>query len=404
MEEATEIHNRRPLRLCFFSVRFEPPTPPPFHSPRGKQNTTTTATATTVQRTETEEATEIHNRLPMRLCFFSILIGTILLYLCLDQIYCYIFLVFCCIEMDKSWIHSDRRSKQYEEGVELFIRGCLENLHIDPNLIHCPCCKCKNLKKRPAKSIREHLYFHGFIQNYVNWIWHGEFAESDKVNWSSNKEPIGNYHGQFETTNMYEAAYDNYIENPEAFMEFLEEAEKSLYNGCKRYIELSAIVKIYNTKAKHGMSDALFSDLLMDFGDMLQYNHDLPTKMYDVKKTLSCLALSHEKIHACSNDCILYRKQYKDCVNCPKCGLSRWKLTKKNIEKKCVPAKVLWYFPPIPRFKSMFKSLHTSKNLTWHAEATGVPDQLRHPTDSPSWKLVDHMWPDFESEPRNQAQ
>ncbi|XP_075480648.1 uncharacterized protein LOC142521314 [Primulina tabacum] len=149
------------------------------------------------------------------------------------------------------------------------------------------------------------------------------------------------------------------------------------------------------------MSDALFSDLLIDFGDMLPDNHNLPTKMYDVKKTLSCLALSHEKIHACSNDCILYRKQYKDCVNCTKCGLSRWKLTKKNVEKKCVPAKVLWYFPPIPRFKRIFKSLHTSKNLTWHGETTGVPGQLRHPADSPSRKLVDHMWPDFDSEPRN---
>ncbi|XP_073018111.1 uncharacterized protein [Primulina eburnea] len=267
--------------------------------------------------------------------------------------------------MVKSWIHSDRRSKQYEEGVELFIRGCLENPHIDPNLIHCPCCKCKNLKKRPAKSIQEHLYFLGFSQNYVNWIWHGESAESDKVNWSTNKEPIGNYHGHFETTNMCEAAYDNYTENPEAFMEFLEEAEKPLYNGCKRYTKLSAIVKLYNTKAKHGMSDALFSDLLMDFGDMIPDNHNLPTKMYDVKKTLSCLVLSHEKIHACSNDCILYRKRYKDGINYPKCGLSRWKLTKKNVEKKGVLAKLL------------------------------------HPADSPSWKLVDHMWPDFESEPRN---
>ncbi|XP_075486329.1 uncharacterized protein LOC142525932 [Primulina tabacum] len=200
---------------------------------------------------------------------------------------------------------------------------------------------------------------------------------------------------------MCEAAYDNYTENPEAFMELLEEAEKPLYNGCKRYTKLSAIVKLYNTKEKHGMSDALFSDLLMDFGDMLPDNHNMPTKMYDIKHTLSCLALSHEKIHACSNDCILYRKQYKDCVNFPKCGLSLWKLTKKNVENKGVPAKVLWYFPPIPRFKRMFKSLHTSKNLTWLAETTGVPGQLRHPADSPSWKLVDHMWPDFESEPRN---
>ncbi|XP_042419324.1 uncharacterized protein LOC122007859 [Zingiber officinale] len=249
--------------------------------------------------------------------------------------------------------------------------------------------------------IREHLYFNGFSKNYLNWIWHGEAAEKDRLNSSVNQEPTDNYHNDFETVNLCEAAYDNHTENPEAFMKFLEEAEKPLYKGCKRYTKLSAFVKLYNTKARHGMSDALFSDLLADFGDMLPDNHNLPSSIYEAKKTLSCLALSHEKIHACSNDCILYRKQYKDCVSCPKCGLSRWKLTKKNIEKKGVPAKVVWYFPPIPRFKRMFKSLETSRNLTWHADSTRVVGQLRHPVDSPSWKLVDHMWPDFGSETRN---
>ncbi|XP_073122021.1 uncharacterized protein [Henckelia pumila] len=235
----------------------------------------------------------------------------------------------------------------------------------------------------------------------MTWIWHGESAENDRMNLSTNQEPIGDYNDDFETANMCEAAYDNYTENLEAFMKFLEEAEKPLYNGCTRYTKLSALVKLYNTKARHGMSDALFSDLLTDFGDMLPDNHNLPSSTYDAKKTLSCLSLSHEKIHACSNDCILYRKQYKDCVSCPKCGSSRWKLNKKNIEKKGIPAKVMWYFPPIPRFKRMFKSLETSKNLTWHAETTRVAGQLRHPSDSPSWRLVDHMWPDFEREPRN---
>ncbi|XP_073153286.1 uncharacterized protein [Henckelia pumila] len=253
----------------------------------------------------------------------------------------------------------------------------------------------------PVTSIREHIFFHGFSQNYVNWIWHGESAENDRVNWSTNQDPTDDYHKDFETTNMCEAAYENYTENPEELVNFLEDAEKPLYNGCKRYTKLSALVKLYNTKARHGMSDALFSDLLIDFGDMLPDNHNLPSSTYDAKKTLSCLSLSHEKIHACSNDCILYRKQYKYCVSCPKCGLSCWNLTKKNIEKKGVPAKVMWYFPPIRRFKRMYKSLETLKNLTWHKETTRVAGQLRHPSDSPSWRLVDHMWTDFESEPRN---
>ncbi|XP_042466217.1 uncharacterized protein LOC122048759 [Zingiber officinale] len=249
--------------------------------------------------------------------------------------------------------------------------------------------------------IREHLYFNGFSKNYLNWIWHGAAAEKDRLNSSVNQEPTDNCHDDFETVNLCEAAYGNHTENPEPFMKFLEEAEKPLYKGCKRHTKLSALVKLYNTKARHGMSDALFSDLLADFGDILPDNHNLPSSIYEAKKTLSCLDLSHEKIHACSNDCILYRKQYKDCVSCPKCGLSRWKLTKKNVEKKGVPAKVVWYFPPILRFKRMFKSLETSRNLTWHADSTRVVGQLRHPVDSPSWKLVDHMWPDFGSEARN---
>ncbi|CAL8156901.1 unnamed protein product [Prunus armeniaca] len=63
--------------------------------------------------------------------------------------------------------------------------------------------------------------------------------------------------------------------------------------------------------------------------------------------------MSYEKIHACPNDCILYRKDYEDSTNCPTCGVSRWKEGKDSILKEGVPAKVVWYFPPIPRFKRM---------------------------------------------------
>ncbi|CAL2266265.1 unnamed protein product [Prunus armeniaca] len=100
-------------------------------------------------------------------------------------------------------------------------------------------------------------------------------------------------------------------------------------------------------------------------------------------------------------DCILYRKKYHDLTSCPKCGLSRWKVTKKNVVKKGVSTKVLWYFPLIPRFKRMFKSLETSKSLTWHNEARMKDGRLHHLADSPSWKLIDYKWPDFGSEPRN---
>ena len=64
--------------------------------------------------------------------------------------------------------------------------------------------------------------------------------------------------------------------------------------------------------------------------------------MYQVQKTMSSLEMGYEKIHACRNDCVLYRKEYKDLECCPICGVSRWKLEKnKDMKKKIVPAKVV---------------------------------------------------------------
>ncbi|CAL8163035.1 unnamed protein product [Prunus armeniaca] len=56
--------------------------------------------------------------------------------------------------------------------------------------------------------------------------------------------------------------------------------------------------------------------------------------MYEAKKTLSSLGMSYEKIHACPNDCILYRKDYEDSTNCPTCAISRWKEGKDTVLKE----------------------------------------------------------------------
>ncbi|BBN67928.1 hypothetical protein Prudu_227S000600 [Prunus dulcis] len=109
----------------------------------------------------------------------------------------------------------------------------------------------------------------------------------------------------------------------------------------------------------------------------------IPTSMYEAKKTLCALGLSYEKMHACPNDCILYRKEYEDSTNCPTCGISRWKEGKDSILKEGVPAKV------------------TAKSLTWHAARKSIDGQMSHPADSPSWKLLDDKWPEFGNEPRN---
>ena len=59
-------------------------------------------------------------------------------------------------------------------------------------------------------------------------------------------------------------------------------------------------------------------------------------------------------------------------------------------KSKGVPTKVMWYFPPIPGFKRMFQSSKIAKDLIWHAQGEEFDGKMCHPSDSPSWKVVDH--------------
>ncbi|KAI5314043.1 hypothetical protein L3X38_043219 [Prunus dulcis] len=304
--------------------------------------------------------------------------------------------------MDKSWMHSDRRSKAYEFGVEAFLNFAVENL-LTTTHIRCPCVKCVNLKLFGVGIIRDHVYFNGIDQSYKNWTFHGEPWEAT-TNASRNvEEDDGHSRYSFvsEEIDMDDNDFGDFGFDPYEFANVIGDGDQPVYPGCRKYTKLSALVKLYNLKAKHGMSDVCFTELLILQGDLLPEGNTIPTSMYEAKKTLCALGLSYEKMHACPNDCILYRKEYEDSTNCPTCGISRWKEGKDSILKEGVPAKVVWYFPPIPRFKRMFQSHETAKSLTWHAARKSIDGQMSHPADSPSWKLLDDKWPEFGNEPRN---
>ncbi|KAL6326328.1 hypothetical protein AAG906_005522 [Vitis piasezkii] len=117
------------------------------------------------------------------------------------------------------------------------------------------------------------------------------------------------------------------MNDPQVFGRLLEDVEKPLYPGCMKYTKLSALVKLYNLKTHY---------------DMLPLNNEMSLSMYEAKKTSSALGMEYQKIHACPNDCILYRNQYKDTITCPTCGKSRWKINNDGGKiKKGVPAKFM---------------------------------------------------------------
>jgi hypothetical protein len=164
------------------------------------------------------------------------------------------------------------------------------------------------------------------------------------------------------------------------------------------------VLKLFNLKAKHGWSDISFTSLLELLKDMLPEGNELPTSNYEAKKIMCPIGIGYKKIHACPNDCILYRNEYESLHECPKCGLSRYK-SRENVhndpDKKWPPAKVLWYLPIIPRFKRLFANKENAKNLRWHADVRKDDGLLRHPADSPQWRNIDTMYSSFGEEIRN---
>ena len=79
--------------------------------------------------------------------------------------------------MNHSWMSKDRRSKDYEDGVENFISFAIQN-SAHQNSIKCPCLQCGNLIFNTPQKIREDLFFYGIDQSYHTWFWHGEAALS----------------------------------------------------------------------------------------------------------------------------------------------------------------------------------------------------------------------------------
>jgi hypothetical protein len=92
---------------------------------------------------------------------------------------------------------------------------------------------------------------------------------------------------------------------------------------------LWSMLKLLMLKARYDLSHAGFAAFLSIITDMLSKESKVSANTYYTKKLINHLIMGVEKIHACRNQCILYRcDDYKDLESCPKCGASRYKTNK----------------------------------------------------------------------------
>ncbi|XP_057794760.1 uncharacterized protein LOC131011035 [Salvia miltiorrhiza] len=334
------------------------------------------------------------------------------------------------IEMDKTWIMlDDRRLTQYEEGVRQFLDFAYSSKE-KGETIRCPCKKCNNVLFQNRNNVEDHIFKYGFIKSYVIWVLHGEeYSDSDEDGRMADDEfgeTIGDMGGQnfVDIQSMLEDVHastrstvfakgstsdENSMPKFESktFLKLLKDADKELYPGCKSFSKLSFVVTLMHIKIISRWSNKSFSMLLEVLKKALPDGESLPSSYYEAKTIIQGLGLNYEKVHACVNDCVLFRKKHENDEECPNCLEPRYKFVdvakdkKDGKTRKKVPQKVLRYFPLKPRLQKLFMFKKTAEDMRWHKEKRTDDGVLKHPADAQEWKDFDKRYESFGQEPRN---
>ncbi len=335
----------------------------------------------------------------------------------------------------REWMYGDRRVAGYIKGVDKFIDVATANK--ENGFIRCPCVQCRNNKEySSSKIIRGHLIMKGFMPNYNCWTKHGErgvmmedgeeedddnnyhhmFPEYSDTAMEDNGEERGEERASDEPADelgrvISDAKRDCETENEKLKLEgMLEDHKKLLYPNCEDgSTKLGTTLELLRWKAECGLTDSSFEKMLKIMKPKFPKHNELPESTYEAKKTLCPLGLDVQKIHACINDCILYRgKEYENLDKCPLCNALRYKIRRDDpgdVEgeplRKRVPAKVMWYAPIIPRLKRMFRNKEHARLLRWHKEDRKKDGKLRHPADGSQWRKIERDFPDFAGDARN---
>jgi uncharacterized Zn finger protein (UPF0148 family) len=162
---------------------------------------------------------------------------------------------------------------------------------------------------------------------------------------------------------------------------------------------LRVMLELLKLKSSHGWSDNSFLELLSLLAKLLPKPNTLPPSTYRAKKLICLLSLGVDKIHACPNHYILYRKEHEFKTKCPICGVTQYKRSynhvyvdtmkkknKKNIvvspesvddendsdkednKKRNIHALMMWYLSVIDHLKCVFSNSRDAELVHWHSE------------------------------------
>ncbi|XP_075085065.1 uncharacterized protein LOC142168301 [Nicotiana tabacum] len=186
---------------------------------------------------------------------------------------------------------------------------------------------------------------------------------------------------------MFPEALSEQNDEAKKFFKELEEASCPLYKGSV-HSKLSVVVRLLQIKSDSYISQSGMNSIIGLMNKLNPSNIDLPKDFYIVKKLVSSLGLSSERIHCYENGCILLYKDDASLENCKFCNKSRYKKAT-NDKKKKILVKAVHYLPLIPKLKRLYASMSSAPHMGLHYENRRPDGVLRHPSDGEVWKHFD---------------
>ncbi|KAJ0089210.1 hypothetical protein Patl1_32480 [Pistacia atlantica] len=155
---------------------------------------------------------------------------------------------------------------------------------------------------------------------YIIWFHHAEIEDITKtVTQVKSSNAFNLITNAYVGANHYASTSEERRDND--FTQSLEDAETPLYPDCTKYTKMSAIVALYKHKVMNGWTGNSFDDLLEMLGDTLPEHNVILNSVYSVSKFIKEFDLGYDKIHACVNDCCLFRKEIKKLAKLSKVWL-----------------------------------------------------------------------------------
>ncbi|XP_010236269.1 uncharacterized protein LOC100830214 [Brachypodium distachyon] len=300
----------------------------------------------------------------------------------------------------RGWMYEERMSASMLEKWATFYDFAVADMKSKGNVkMCCPCDRCRNTVMHLLVDVEMHVMANGFVEGYFCWTSHGEVAvevdsgfEEEHIEFDQSGEEYRGDDAMDEETPVDEAPrgrmgemlddvhLQNQLKDPDnatdekKFQKLVEDANTPVYDnaGINNNV-LEVTLELLRIKAKSGLSDKGFTEMLSYLATVFPESNKLPKSTYEAKKITCPLGLDVVKYHACPLDCIVYTGPHKNKDKCPICGTSRYKKKDGNHDEvdeeevsKGRPAKIVWYLPMGSRFERWFQNLKGAVRLVYH--------------------------------------